>query len=126
MLCSFWGAATAAVGGQGEDYARDIEGVKSRCWNTSGGMGCDLYVSVIYCLRLAGRVVLIVVGERLEPYVESMGSRWALKVRQRLVGYVGCRLGSRWSLRLVVQVDGELGEGSREARIASWKATTPG
>jgi len=77
------------------------------------------------CLRLAGRVVLVMVVEWLESSVESVDSRWALKVRERLVGYVGCRLGSRWSLRLVVQVDGELGEGSREARIAPGKATTP-
>ena len=63
---------------------------------------------------------------RLLPSVESMDSRWALKVRERLVGYVGCRLGSKWVLRLVFQVGGELGEGSREARIAFGKATTPG
>ena len=78
----------------------------------NGGMGCDLYASAI-CLRLVGRVVLVMVVERLGPSVESMDSRWALKVRERLVGYAGCRLGSRWNLRLVVQVDEELGEGSR-------------
>ena len=89
------------------------------------GVGFDMYVSAI-CLSLAGRVVLVMVVVRLGPSVESMESRWALKVRERLVGYVGCRLGSRWVLRLAFQVSGELGEGSREARIASGKATTPG
>jgi len=88
-------------------------------------MGCALYVSAI-CLRLAERVVLVMVVERLEPSVEIMDSRWALKVRERLVGYVGCRLGSRWSLRLAFQVGGDMGEGSREARIASVKTRTFG
>jgi hypothetical protein len=63
---------------------------------------------------------------RLEPSVESMDSRWALKVRERLVGYVGCWLVSRWVLKLVFQEGGELREGSREERMASGKATTPG
>jgi hypothetical protein len=63
---------------------------------------------------------------RVLPSVESMDSRWAMKVRERMVGYLGCRLGSKWVLRLVFQVGGGLGEGSREARIAYGKATTPG
>ena len=89
------------------------------------GVGFDLYVSAI-CLLLAVREVLVMVVERLEPSDESMDSRWALKVRERLDGYVGCRLESRWSLRLAFHVGGGMGESSREARIASGKATTLG
>ena len=70
--------------------------------------------------------MLVMVLKRIEPSVESIESRGAMKARERLVGYVGCRLGSRWSLRLAFQVGGDMGEGSREARIASGKATTQG
>ncbi len=90
-----------------------------------GGVGFDLYESAI-CLRLDGRVELVMVVDRWEPSMDSMDSLWALKVRERLVGYVGWRLRSRWSLRVVFHVGGDLGEGSSEARIVSGKATTPG
>ena len=90
-----------------------------------GGVGFDLYESAI-CLRLAGRVVFVMVVERCEPFVDSMDSRRALKVRERLAGYVGCRLESRWSLRVAFKVGGDMGEGSREARMASRKATILG
>ncbi len=91
----------------------------------SGEIRLDMYVSAI-CLRLAGRVVWVMVVARLVPFAESMDSRWALKVRVRLVGYVGCRLESMWVLRLAFQGNGELGVGSRAARIASENATTSG
>ena len=53
-----------------------------------GGVGCDLWVRAI-CLGLAMRVELGMDIGRLGPVVERMESRWALKARVRIVGYVG-------------------------------------
>jgi hypothetical protein len=50
-----------------------------------------MYVRAI-CWRLARRVVLDMVIERLEPAEESMDSRWALKARD--IGWVcGLKVG---------------------------------
>ena len=124
--------ATAEVGGQGVDYARRVGVLVLRVrkgevemLEYEGRVGCDLWMRAI-CLLLALRVLLDIVADWLGPYVESMDTRWALKVRERLVGHVGWRLGSEWSLRLAFHVVGDLGVGSGDARMASGKETTPG
>ena len=78
MLYSFSAAATAAVGGEGEDYVRGIVVLGLR---VRGGEVEVLEYERRNGVRfvregdLFGRVVLDMVVERLEPIVESMDSR---------------------------------------------------
>jgi hypothetical protein len=55
-----------------------------------------------------------------------MDSRWALKARVGLVGYMGQRLRSEWSFRIKSKVGEDLAVGSSEAIVASEMETCPG
>jgi hypothetical protein len=70
-------------------------------------------------------LVLFVEDVLLET-IERIYSRWALKVRVRLVEYVSRRLGSECIIRLEFQVGGDSAMGSSEASMALRKEMTPG
>ena len=53
-----------------------------------------------------------------------MESWFALKVRVRLVGYVGVKVGSDLSLKVKFQLVGDRVAGSRDARMESGKEMT--